>query len=82
MTHNFAPPCTTLAEDPSADRLIYASFPQCLRNAMKIAAKRFSWTPEDWRMQTLMLQDAMLAGWYSPEEIADAYAKPPPGGAD
>lgn len=63
-------------------REIFASFPQCLRDAMKIAAQRFGWTPEDWRMQTLMLHDAMLAGRYSPEEIAAAYAKPPPGGAD
>lgn len=63
--------------DPIADRLIYASFPQGLRTAMRTAAKRFGWTPDDWRLQTNMIQDAMVGGWYSAEEIATAYATAP-----
>jgi hypothetical protein len=63
--------------DPIADRLIYASFPQALRAAMRTAAKRFSWTHEDWRLQTNMIQDAMLGGGYSAKAIATAYATAP-----
>jgi len=64
--------------DPSADRLIYAAFPPSLRDAMKVAAKRFEWTREDWQMQTTMIQEVIADGWYTAEEIAAVYAKEPP----
>ena len=70
-----APPIAP--DDPIADRLIYASFSQPLRESMRIAAKRFSWGPEDWRLQTVMIQDAMLGGWYDADEIAAAYRDAP-----
>ena len=62
----------------SDDRLTYAGFPQALRDAMKIAAQRFEWTRDDWRMQTNMIQDVIADGWYSADEIAKAYAAAPP----
>jgi len=64
--------------DPSADRLIYATFPPSLREAMKVAAQRFEWTREDWQMQTTMIQKAMIDGWYTADKIAAAYATAPP----
>jgi len=61
-------------ETTIADRLIYASFPQPLREAMRIAAKRFNWTHDDWRLQTNMIQEALLAGRVTADGLATAYA--------
>ena len=61
-----------------ADRLTYAAFPPGLKSAMKTAAARNGWTREDWVAHTAMIQKAMLAGQYSPNELAAAYAAPPP----
>ena len=48
-----------VSDDPIADRLIYAGFPVPLKEAMKAAAKRWTWDRETWRYQTLLIQDAM-----------------------
>ena len=65
----------------SDDRLIYAGFPQALREAMRLAAKRFDWVREDWQMQTAMIHEAITDGRCSADEIASAYAVAPPGAA-
>jgi hypothetical protein len=64
-------------ETTIADRLIYASFPQALREAMRRSAKRFGWTHDDWRLQTNLIQEARMGGWYSAEELARAYRDAP-----
>lgn len=64
--------------DPAADRITYASFPESLRTAMKIAAQRNGWCRETWAMQTQMLNTSMLAGCYSADELAAAYRNQPP----
>ena len=66
--------------DPAADRITYASFPESLRVAMKLAAQRNGWTRADWAMQTQMLADSMARGCYSAAELATAYRLPPPAG--
>lgn len=37
----------------------YAAFPANLKAAMKIAAKRKSWTADDWKLQTRMVYDTL-----------------------
>ena len=64
--------------DPAADRITYASFPEPLRAAMKIAATRNGWTRADWAMQTQMLAESMARGCYSAEELTETYRNPPP----
>lgn len=63
--------------DPSADRLTYACFPQALREAMKIAAQRWSWDRETWRYQTALIQETLLSGRYDADELAVAYRNSP-----
>jgi len=75
--HSVAEIAMTLpATDPSADRLIYAGFPAPLKDAMKIAAKRWDWDRETWRYQTLLIQDAMNRVLV--DDLARAYRHPPP----
>lgn len=64
--------------DPSADRLTYAGFPPAMREAMKIAAQRWSWDRETWRYQTALIQETLLSGRYDTDELAVAYRNPPP----
>ncbi len=71
-TLNFTP-----ADDPSADRLTYASFPQGLREGMKAAAKRWAWDRETWRYQTGLIQETLLSGRFDANELSVAYLNPP-----
>lgn len=63
--------------DPSADRLIYASFPAALREGLKAAAKRWNWDRDTWRYQTGLVQATLLSGRYDGDELATAYLNPP-----
>lgn len=65
------------ADTASADRLIYASFPALLKTAMKTAAHRYAWCRETWRLQTGLIQDALLRGIDS-DDLAERYQNPPP----
>ena len=64
--------------DPSSDRIIYAAFPVPLKDAMKIAAQRWSWDRETWRYQTLLIQDAYTSGRCLLADLVQAYRNPPP----
>lgn len=73
-------PPDVIDDDPEELRLmqfVYATFPDTLKTAMKIAAKRWGWDRETWAMQTAMLQDSMRRGC-TVDELADAYRNPPP----
>lgn len=54
------------------DRITYASFPASLKTAMKAAANRNGWCRESWRLQTAMIQEAMLSG-YDVDTLAAGY---------
>jgi len=53
-----------------SDRLIYAAFPKELKAAMRDAAQRNHWDREDWRDQTLRLQETLEGSAYCPGVIA------------
>ena len=61
-----------LADSASSDRITYASFPASLKTAMKAAANRNGWCRESWRLQTAMIQEAMLSG-YDVDTLAAGY---------
>ena len=67
-----------LSMDTESARITYAAFPPTLKAAMKIAAKRFDWCPKTWAQQTEAIAEAMLAGGWTADELADAYRNPPP----
>ena len=64
--------------DVDRDRITYASFPESLRTAMKIAAQRNAWCRATWAMQTALIQDALLAGRVTEPELIAGYRLKPP----
>jgi hypothetical protein len=69
-----------MTDDPSADRVLYAYFPDALKFALRTAAKRNGWDRETWRYQTNLIQEARLAGWADDDALIAGYSNPPPGG--
>lgn len=63
-------------ETSISDRITYASFPAHLKAAMKIAARNYGWDRATWAMQTQMIQDAMLSGRDTDDNIAARYGAP------
>lgn len=68
--------------DPSADRLLYACFPAALKDAMKVAARRYEWDRETWRYQTGLIQETLLSGRFDANSLAVAYRNPPNSNAE
>ena len=58
-------------------RLIFATFPNELKNSMKQAALRNAWDGETWAIQAKLVGDALRFGWVTPEEMAEAYRTQP-----
>lgn len=73
LTGLFFAKTPTPADDPTADRTLYAGLPDLVRAAMRCAAKRWNWGREDWRMQTHLIYDAIQSGRCSADAIAEGY---------
>lgn len=58
-------------------RLIFATFPNELKNSMKQAALRNEWDSETWALQADLVGDALRSGRVTPEKMAEAYRNQP-----
>jgi hypothetical protein len=59
-------------------RARFAAFPDPLKQALRIAAKRHRWDEDIWEYQVRMLGAAMIEGTASVDELARAYLDSPP----
>lgn len=75
-SHAEAPPVTP--EAPTANRqdarALFAAFDPALQAAMKTAAHRERWSPEEWVFQTTTAADLFAAAGYSPAFLVDLAA--------
>ena len=63
---------------PEFARILFATFPALLREAMKDAAARNGWQPADWLWHVEQVQTVMRRGGWTAEHAAECYRGPPP----
>jgi hypothetical protein len=68
--HDAAPAPESADSSLAEGRAQFAAFLPELQDAMKIAAKRYSWDGETWALQTRMLARCIEASAYNPAVIA------------
>jgi hypothetical protein len=78
MAMTATPPTLSDPIDPlTLSRARFASFPDPLKQALRIAAKRHGWGEGEWAYQTDMLSRSMRDGSATAEELAAAYLEDP-----
>lgn len=63
--------------DTDHARLLFASFPDRLRVAMKTAATRNTWCADTWPLQIELINDALASGRQTDTELTAAYSEVP-----
>jgi hypothetical protein len=60
---------------PESARSVFATFAPGLQRAMRGAATRNGWAPDDWPVQVDMVWEALRVGRCSESELTEGYAK-------